>query len=155
MVRFSENGSCVISGRSDSTLNRYGVRIGTAEIYRNVEAIDGIADSLIINLELPDARFFMPLFVVLKEGFALDDKMIAAIKSTLAANASPRHVPDKVFVIDAVPYTLTGKKQEVPVKKILLGQDPKKAVNLGTCANPEAMRYFIELRERLVRAGEI
>ncbi len=144
-VRFTEHLSCVISGRSDSTLNRYGIRIGTAEIYRNVEAIEGIEDSLIVNLELPGGKFFMPLFVKLKQGASLDASMLSAIKSCLSENCSPRHVPDKVFVVDEIPYTLTGKKQEIPVKKLLMGADPSKAVNLGACANPEAIQYFIDL----------
>lgn len=152
LIRFNAAGGSIILGRSDSTLNRYGIRIGTAEIYRTVEAIEGIADSLIVNLELPGSTSFMPLFVVLEEGVQLDEKLLAAIKVSLSSNCSPRHVPDKVFVIGAVPYTLTGKKQEIPVKKLLLGKDPQKAVNLGACANPEAMQYFVELADGLLRA---
>lgn len=154
LIRFNADGSSVISGRSDSTLNRYGIRIGTAEIYRIVESIEGIADSLIVNLELPGAAFFMPLFVVLKDGVELNERLLAKIKAALAEGASPRHVPDKVFAIEAVPYTLTGKKQEIPVKKVLLGQDPKKAFNPGACANPGAIQYFIALAGRLAASRD-
>ena len=148
-VRFSEYNSCVISGRSDSTLNRYGIRIGTAEIYRNVEAIEGISDSLIVNLELPGGAFFMPLFLTLDAGAELNDEMLDAIKQSLRTNCSPRHVPDKVYVIDEVPYTLTGKKQEIPVKKLLSGVAPEKAFNVGASANPAAMQYFVIMSETL------
>jgi len=144
LVSFKEDRSCVISGRSDATLNRYGIRIGTSEIYRNVESIEGVKDSLIVNLELPGGRFFMPLFVVLNEGVALDDKLKDAIGSILSRNCSPRHVPDKIVAIAEVPYTLTGKKQEVPVKKLLMGMVPEKAFNRGACANPGAIQRFVE-----------
>lgn len=148
LITFNDRMGCVISGRSDATLNRYGIRIGTSEIYRSVEAIAGITDSLIVNLELPGATFYMPLFVTLAEGFSLDEDMLGAIKKSLSRDCSPRHVPDEVFVVDTIPYTLTGKKQEIPVKKLLMGIAPDKAVNLGACANPEAMNFFIDLARR-------
>ena len=120
-------------------------RIGTSEIYRNVESISGIKDSLIINLELENAQSFMPIFIVLDEKRQLDDRLVSAIRQNLSENCSPRHIPDKVYVIDAVPYTLSGKKQEIPVKKLLSGIPLEKAVNLGACANPSAMDFFIQL----------
>ena len=141
----------MISGRSDATLNRFGVRIGTAEIYRAVDAIEGIEDSLIVNVELPDAQFFMPLFVVMENGFELDERLLREIAATLSSECSPRHVPDKVYVIAEVPYTLTGKKLEVPVKKLFLGAPADKAMNAGAMANPQAMEFFIDFARNLQR----
>lgn len=141
--RVNARGGCFISGRSDSTLNRYGVRIGTAEIYRAVEALPEIADSLIVNLDLPGGRFFMPMFVKLAPGASLDAALIAKIAETLRREASPRHVPDKVYAVEEIPYTLTGKKLEVPVRKILMGFDLAKAVSRDAMMNPRALDYFI------------
>ena len=142
LIRFRPDGRCVISGRSDSTLNRYGIRFGTAEIYRVVEALDEITDSLIINLELPGAQFFMPLFVVLAEGAVLDDGLKQTVAQALRAQCSPRHVPDDVYAIDEVPYTLSGKKMEIPVKKLLSGKPLEQAANVGACRNPETLKFF-------------
>ncbi len=144
LIRFSADGSCIISGRSDSTLNRYGVRVGTSEIYRAVEAVEGIEDSLIVNLELPGATFYMPLFVALDANHELDDDLVASIRRTLAQKCSPRHVPDEIHRIDAVPYTLSGKKMEVPVKKLLSGIPMNSAAKRDACRNPDALDYFME-----------
>jgi acetoacetyl-CoA synthetase len=141
--RVNARGGCFISGRSDSTLNRYGVRIGTAEIYRAVEALPEVADSLIVNLDLPGGRFFMPMFVKLAPGASLDASLIAKLAETLRREASPRHVPDKVYAVEEIPYTLTGKKLEVPVRKILMGFDLAKAVSRDAMMNPRALDYFI------------
>ncbi len=149
LVRRTSRGGFVISGRSDATLNRSGVRIGTAEIYRAVESIEGIEDSLIVNVELPDAQFFMPLFVVTQEGVELDEPLIKKIAATLSSQCSPRHVPDKVYAIREVPYTLTGKKLEVPVKKLFLGSPVDKALNPGVLANPQSMEFFIDFARDL------
>jgi acetoacetyl-CoA synthetase len=140
----NERGGCFINGRSDSTLNRYGVRIGTAEIYRTVEQLDEIEDSLIVNLDLPDGKFFMPLFVKLKNGLMLNENIQGKIRSALRSGYSPRHVPDKIIQVDAIPYTLTGKKLEVPVRKILAGAAPEKAANKDAMSNPEALDFFID-----------
>jgi len=148
LVCFDTEGRCIISGRSDSTLNRYGIRVGTSEIYRAVETIDGIADSLIVNLELPGARFYMPLFICLEPGFAINDELRDSIRRTLAQKCSPRHVPDDVHAIDEVPYTLTGKKMEVPVKKLLGGVALHKAAKRDACRNPRALDYFVNFAER-------
>ncbi len=137
-------GGCFIKGRSDSTLNRYGVRIGTAEIYRAIEALDAIEDSLVINLDLPGGRFFIPLFVKLGAEFELNSELIDAIARTLRTQCSPRHVPDRVYAVDEIPYTLTGKKLEVPVRKILMGYDLAKSVSRDAMMNPQAIEYFIE-----------
>ena len=149
LVRKTSRGGFVISGRSDATLNRFGVRIGTAEIYRAVESIEGIEDSLIVNIELPDAQFFMPLFVVMENGVELDDPLLRKIAATLSSDCSPRHVPDKVYAIAEVPYTLTGKKLEVPVKKLFLGTPAAKAMNTGAMANPQAMEFFVKFARNL------
>jgi len=149
LIRRTEHGGYVISGRSDATLNRFGIRIGTAEIYRAIESLAEIKDSLIVSLELPGARFFMPLFVVLHDDLELTDELTKKIASTLARQCSPRHVPDRMYTIEEVPYTLTGKKLEVPVKKLLLGLSADKALNRGAIANPLAMNFFIDLAGRL------
>ena len=142
-LEINHRGGCFIQGRSDSTLNRYGVRIGTAEIYRTVERLDGVEDSLIVNLDLPGGRFFMPMFVRLAPGCTLDEAMLKRINQALASACSPRHVPDKIYAVDAIPYTLTGKKLEVPVRKILMGHDIDKAVSRDAMQNPAAIDYFI------------
>jgi len=141
--KVNARGGCYIQGRSDSTLNRYGVRIGTAEIYRTVETLDGVEDSLIVNLDLPGGRFFMPMFVKTKPGVVLDEALIARINAALREQCSPRHVPDRIYAVEAVPYTLTGKKLEVPVRKILMGIDVAKAASRDAMMNPAALDYFI------------
>lgn len=142
--KVNERGGCFILGRSDSTLNRYGVRIGTAEIYRTIEGLDDIEDSIIVNLDLPGGNFFMPLFVTMKEGSSLTDQVKQKICQALRDKYSPRHVPDRIYEIKAVPYTLTGKKMEVPVRKILLGVPLEKAASRDAMSNPQAIDYFIE-----------
>lgn len=153
LVRRTSHGGFVISGRSDATLNRFGIRIGTAEIYRALDAITDIEDSMIVSVELPGAQFYMPLFVVLREGSRLDDDLLGRIRATLSSQCSPRHVPDEVIAVDEVPYTLTGKKLEVPVKKMLMGIAPDKALNRGAMANPQAMDYFIDFARRFRDEG--
>lgn len=145
LVRFTERGSCIISGRSDATLNRKGIRIGTAEIYRCVEAVDGVLDSLVVDIAYGGVDSFMPLFLVLDEGIELNAALRQAIIQRLREQCSPRHVPDEMRVVPAIPYTLSGKKLEVPVKRLLMGRDPNKSVNLGAVANPDAVSHFIEL----------
>ncbi len=143
-LKINQRGGCYIYGRSDSTLNRYGVRIGTAEIYRSVEQQPEVADSLIVCCELPGGNFFMPLFVKLKPGFEMSDEIRAGINKRLRQDYSPRHVPDRIYAIDAVPYTLTGKKMEVPIRKILMGWEPGKAASRDAMANPDSLAYFVE-----------
>ena len=141
-VRFTDRGSAVIPGRSDATLNRHGVRIGTGEIYRVVEAMPAVADSLVVGVEEPDGGYYMPLFVVLREGMELDDDLRERIRRELRAALTPRHVPDEIVQAPAVPRTLNGKKVEVPVKKLLLGAPAEEVVNPGSLRNPEALRFF-------------
>jgi len=146
-IKINERGGCYIYGRSDSTLNRHGVRIGTAEIYRAVEQLPEVADSLIVCCELPGGGFFMPLFVQLKPGELLDDGLHGRINARLRADCSPRHVPDRVYAVAAVPYTLTGKKMEVPVRKILMGWSLEKAASRDAMSNPSAIDYFVRFAE--------
>jgi acetoacetyl-CoA synthetase len=143
-LEVTERGTCRISGRSDTTLNRFGVRIGAAEIYRTVESMEAVADSLIVNLELPGGAFFMPLFVKLAEGVELTEGLTAAIKARLKAETSPRHVPDAIFAVENIPYTLTGKKTEVPVKRILSGTPAQKAISVDALRNPGAVDFFAD-----------
>ena len=147
-IKMNERGGVVIYGRSDSTINRQGIRMGTSEIYQAVEALPEVRDSLVIDLELLGRESYMPLFIVLQDGATLDDALKSRIKSTLRENVSPRHIPNDVFAIDAVPYTLSGKKMEVPVRKILLGYDSGASLNRGAMRNPAAIDYFIAFAER-------
>ncbi|KOC20016.1 acetoacetyl-CoA synthetase [Comamonas testosteroni] len=133
-IRFTPQGSSVIYGRSDSTINRFGIRMGTAEIYRVVEELPEVRDSLVVDLEYLGRPSFMPLFVVLQPGFELDDALRERICAQIRTKASARHVPNEVLQISEVPYTLSGKKMEVPVRKLLLG------ASLGQVASPDAMR---------------
>ena len=148
-IEFNERGGCVIYGRSDSTINRMGIRMGTSEIYRVVESFDEVRDSLIVDLELLGRDSYMPLFLVLSEGATLTETLKQQITQKLRAEVSPRHVPNEMFVIDEVPYTLSGKKMEVPIRKILLGQDPAKAANRGAMRNPQTIDYFVALAKQL------
>jgi acetoacetyl-CoA synthetase len=142
-IQITPKGSAIIFGRSDSTINRQGIRMGSSEIYRVVEGLPEVLDSLIVGVELPGGKYYMPLFVVLREGVTLDDALVAKIKGALRSNISPHHVPDEILVIADVPRTLSGKKMEVPVKKLLLGQPAEKAVSRDAMANPHLLEYFV------------
>jgi acetoacetyl-CoA synthetase len=144
-ITFTERGSCVISGRSDATLNRGGVRIGTAELYSVVEGLPEIADSLVIHLDATDRLL---LFVVPAEGHELTDAVVAAIRAELRSALSPRHVPDEIIAIGAVPRTLSGKKLEVPVKRILSGAAADEVASRGSLADPAALDAFVDLAPR-------
>ncbi len=143
LLRINARGGCFVLGRSDATLNRHGVRIGTAEIYRALDLIDGIADSLVVNLDLPGGRFFMPLFVQLQPGGQLDVDLQRTIAETLRRNYTPRHVPDRIIAVSGIPYTLTGKKMEVPVRRILMGAAPDAVLNRNAMANPRVLDEFV------------
>jgi acetoacetyl-CoA synthetase len=142
--KVNERGGCFVLGRSDATLNRYGIRIGTAEIYAALESVPEVADALIVNLDLPGGGFFMPLFVTLAERAVLDDALRGKIAGRLRSEYTARHVPDKIIAVPAIPATLTGKKMEVPVRKILLGVSPDVAANRNAMANPQALDAFAE-----------
>jgi acetoacetyl-CoA synthetase len=144
-IRFTERGTAVIYGRSDSTINRGGVRMGTSEIYRAVLALPEIADALVVDVPREGEENWMPLFVVLAEGVELDDELVAEIRRRVREDCSPRHVPSEVRAIAEVPRTLSGKVLEVPVKRILMGQPPERAASRDSLANPAALDHFVEL----------
>jgi acetoacetyl-CoA synthetase len=148
-IRIKPDGSCVIYGRSDSTINRGGVRMGTAEIYRAVESVPEVADSLVVDVHKPDGSAYMPLFVVLQEGAELDEELQSKIRKSIRENTSPRHVPNEILAVDEVPRTLNGKKLEVPIKKILSGTPPEKAASRDSLANPEVLDRYAELAGKL------
>ena len=152
-VVINERGGVVIYGRSDSTINRQGVRMGSSEIYRVVEALPEVLDSLVIDLEGLGGASYMPLFVVLSAGLSLDAGLTNRIKAAIRAALSPRHVPDAIFAIPEVPRTLSGKKLEVPIKKILAGMPVALAANPDSLKNPDLLGYFVELAGRLKMQG--
>jgi len=147
-IKINGRGGAYIYGRSDSTLNRHGVRIGTAEIYRTLETVEEVADSLIVCCELPDGDFFMPLFVRLKDGLELDSATIAKMQTRLRRDCSPRHVPDNIYQVDAIPYTLTGKKMEIPVRKILMGVPAEKVASRDSMMNPGALDWYVDFASK-------
>jgi acetoacetyl-CoA synthetase len=140
------DGGCVIYGRSDATLNRGGVRMGTSEFYRVVEGFDEIADSLVVDTGQLGAagneQGRLILYVVPAAGVVLDDDLAARLRAALRSQLSPRHVPDEIHQVPGIPRTLSGKKLEVPVRKILLGAEPERAADPNALANPEALAYF-------------
>lgn len=142
-IKINERGGSYITGRSDSTLNRYGVRIGTAELYRTVEKSPEVADSLVVCIELGNNDYFMPMFLQLAPGEKLDHALEKKLKDALRSECSPRHVPDKFIAVDEIPYTLTGKKLEVPVRKLLLGWPLEKAASRDSMKNPKAIEFFL------------
>jgi len=141
----SDDGAVVILGRSDSTLNRQGVRLGTAEIYAAVERLPQIADSMVIGVEQEGGGYWMPLFVALADDVELTEELRATILDAIRAATSPRHLPDEIVAVPAIPRTLTGKKLEVPVKRILMGADPATALRRSSVADPAALDRFAEL----------
>jgi acetoacetyl-CoA synthetase len=147
-IEITSRGTAIITGRSDSTINRGGVRMGTSEIYSAVFALDEITDALVLDVD-----GWMPLFVVLREGAELDDDLRKAIATRIREDCSPRHVPNDVFPVSEVPRTLSGKVLEVPVKKILQGADPEKAASRDSLANPAALDWFVEFAGRHERAA--
>ncbi|CAN5668406.1 acetoacetate--CoA ligase [soil metagenome] len=144
-IKITERGSAVIYGRSDSTINRGGVRMGTAEIYRAVATISQVRDSLVVDVPKEGGSSVMPLFVVLEEDAALDDDLKKEIGKSIRENCSPRHVPDDIYEIEEIPQTLNGKKLEVPVKRILSGEPPDDAASRDSLSNPESLDRFAEL----------
>jgi acetoacetyl-CoA synthetase len=143
-IELKSDGAAIIHGRSDATINRGGVRIGTAEIYRAVLALDALRDALVVDLPRPESDGWIELFVVTAPGIVLDDQLRNAIRRQLRAHCSPRHVPDAITAIAEVPRTLSGKVLEVPIKRILTGTPVERAVSRESLANPEALQPFIE-----------
>jgi acetoacetyl-CoA synthetase len=148
-IEITSRGTAVIYGRSDSTINRQGVRMGTSEIYRAVQAVPQVLDALVVDVPRPGTEGWMPLFVVLRDGTELDDELRDEIKQRIREQCSPRHVPNEIFQITEVPRTLSGKVLEVPVKKILMGTPPEQAASLDSLSNPATLDYFVELRGKL------
>lgn len=144
-ITITDRGTVVIHGRSDSTLNRHGVRMGSADIYAAVDTVDGIVESLVIGAEQTDGSYWMPLFVVLEPGRELDDELVAAIKSRIRERASARHVPDEVIAVPGIPHTRTGKKLEVPVKRLLQGAELAAVVNPASVDDPDLLDVFAAL----------
>jgi acetoacetyl-CoA synthetase len=153
-VEVTSAGTCVVHGRSDATLNRHGVRMGTAEIYGALESHPAVADSLVVGLELPGGEYWVPAFVVLRQGFELDDQLVRDLKARVRERVSPRAAPDDVIAVAAVPRTLTGKKLEVPVKRLLLGVPVEDAVNTTTVADPSTLEPFVALAGPLAERNE-
>jgi len=148
-IKITPRGTAVIYGRSDSTINRGGVRMGTSEIYSAVEAVPEVLDSLVIDVPRDGGDSFMPLFVVLRDGAEVDDALIDRIRKQIREHCSPRHVPDRILAVAEVPRTLSGKKLEVPVKKILMGTPADEAASRDSLANPESLDYFVNLADEL------
>jgi acetoacetyl-CoA synthetase len=144
-IKITSRGTAVIYGRSDSTINRGGVRMGTSEIYRAVLSLDEVVDALVVDVPRPSTDGWMPLFVVLRDGASLDDALVGAIRRRIREDVSPRHVPDEVVAIPEVPRTLSGKVLEVPVKRILCGVAPEEAASRESLANPAALDFFVHL----------
>ena len=147
-LRITPSGGAVVYGRSDATLNRHGHRLGTAEMYRVVEALPEVLDSLVIDIEFLGRPSFLPLFVVLRPGLTLDDGLRERIRVAIRSGLSPRFLPDAIEQVAEVPRTLTGKKQELPVKKLMLGQVLAEVVNPDACANPAAFAWFGDYAQR-------
>ena len=144
-IKITSRGTAVIYGRSDSTINRGGVRMGTSEIYRAVLSLNEIVDALVVDLPRAGTDGWMTLFVVLREDASLDDELIVAIRRRLREHCSPRHVPDEIVEIAEVPRTMSGKVLEVPVKRILTGTPAERAASRESLANPAALDVFVEM----------
>ncbi|WCN39539.1 acetoacetate--CoA ligase [Aneurinibacillus uraniidurans] len=148
-IKIKATGSCVIYGRSDSTINRHGVRMGTSELYQAVEGLDNVLDSLIVDLEYVGRKSLMLCFVVLKDGVSLTDEHKQQIQARISKLASPRHIPDEIYQVQQIPRTINGKKMEVPIRKILLGFPLANCVSPDSMSNPDSLPFFVELANTL------
>jgi acetoacetyl-CoA synthetase len=149
-LKITRSGSCIIYGRSDATINRHGLRMGTSELYSAVEALPEVLDALVVDLEYLGRPSYMPLFVVLRPGVALDRAMKDKINNAVKTALSPRFVPDEILEVPEVPRTLSGKKQELPIKKLLLGQPLEKIINKEAMANPGCLDWYVDFAQRRV-----
>ena len=147
-LKITPTGGCIIYGRSDATINRHGLRMGTSELYSAVEALPEVLDSMVVDLEYLGRDSYMPLFVVLRPGVALDSGMKAKISGAIRTALSPRFIPDDIFQVPEIPRTLSGKKQELPIKKLLLGQPLDQVVNRDAMANPACLAWYVALAEQ-------
>jgi acetoacetyl-CoA synthetase len=155
LVSFGSDGGCFVYGRSDATLNRFGVRIGSAEIYRTLETFPEVADSLIVCVEDGDGGYYMPLFVALRPGHVLDDALTGEIRARLRRERSPRHVPDEIHAVPALPMTLTGKKMEIPVRKLLMGHALHEVASPGAMKDPAALDWYLDFAGRYLSARSL
>jgi acetoacetyl-CoA synthetase len=145
-IQFTERGSCILTGRSDATLNRGGVRLGTGEFYAVVEEFPELSDALVVHLEDPEGGMGeLLLFVVPAPGGTVDDELLGRVKTALRTELSPRHIPDRIIPVSAIPRTLTGKKLEAPVKRILRGEPAERVASRDSLANPAALDEFVAL----------
>ena len=147
-ITITDRGSVVVHGRSDSTLNRHGIRMGSADIYQAVERLPEVAEALVIGAEQPDGGYWMPLFVVLADGMDLTDDIRNRINDTIRTEVSPRHVPDEIIVAPGIPHTRTGKKLEVPIKKLFQGRDAAKVVERSAVDDPALLDWYVTRRRR-------
>ncbi len=147
-LKITESGSCIIYGRSDATINRHGLRMGTSELYSAIEALPEVLDSMVVDLEYLGRESYMPLFVVLSAGVALDDAMTAKLNNAIKTALSPRFVPNAIYSVAEIPRTLSGKKQELPIKKLLLGAPIEKVVNKDAMANPGCLDWYVAFATR-------
>ncbi len=146
-LKIGPDGGCTIYGRSDATINRAGLRMGTSEIYSAVEALPEVLDAMVVDLEYLGKTSFMPLFVALRPGLMLDDALKEKIHDAIRKQLSPRFVPNETLQVDAIPRTLSGKKQELPIKKLMLGQPLEKVVNKDAMANPDCLDWYVRYAE--------
>lgn len=142
-LKINPDGSCIIYGRSDATINRHGLRMGTSELYSAIEALPEVLDSMVVDLEYLGRESYMPLFVVLREGVALDDAMKARINKAIEAGLSRRFLPNEIHAVAEIPRTLSGKKQELPIKKLLLGHPVERVINKDAMANPGCLDWYL------------
>jgi acetoacetyl-CoA synthetase len=147
-LRITPHGGAIIYGRSDATINRHGIRMGTSELYRAVEALPEVLDSLVVDLEYLGRESYMPLFVVLREGLVLDEALTQRLKAAIRTALSARHVPNEIFQVDAIPRTLSGKKMELPVKKLLMGQPAHQVLHADAMANADSVAWFVDFATR-------
>jgi acetoacetyl-CoA synthetase len=153
-IRITPSGGAIIYGRSDATINRHGIRMGTAELYRAVEALPEVVDSLVVDLEFLGRESYMPLFVVLHEGLVLDEALTKRMREVIKSALSARHVPNEIFQVQSIPRTLSGKKMELPVKKLLLGAAPDDVFKLDAMANADSVAWFAAFaRKRATEAA--
>jgi acetoacetyl-CoA synthetase len=148
-IEITERGTAIIYGRSDSTINRGGIRMGTSEIYRAVLADDDVVDALVVDIPKPGTEGWMPLFVVLAEDAELTDDLRRRVAAEIRSYCSPRHVPDEMVAVERIPRTLSGKVLEVPVKRILTGTPPERAASRDSLADPDSLDFFVEYAARL------
>jgi len=152
-IRITPRGGAIIYGRSDTTINRRGIRMGTGEIYRVVDSFPEIVDSLVVDLEYLGRPSYMPLFVLLQPGKELAPQLSERLRRAIRTELSARHVPDEILAVDDIPRTLTGKKMELPIKKLLLGMPADEVVNPDAMSNPDSLQYYISLAARLAESS--